>query len=101
VVLQHHERLDGSGYPNGLKGDSISDDARILAVADTMDAMVGLRPYRAAFSTEVALKTLVDGMGTLYDERMVAACLKIFNQNHYTFPAIAKIDDAHAPNKHL
>lgn len=101
IVLQHHERLDGSGYPNGLKGDSISDDARILAVADTMDAMVGARPYRAAFSNEVALNTLIEGMGTLYDERMVHACLKIFNQDHYAFPLMANIDNVPFLNKHL
>ena len=101
IVLQHHERLDGSGYPNGLKGDSISDDARILAVADTMDAMAGMRPYRAAFSVDDALQTLEAGIGTLYDARMVQACAKLFQQDHYAFPPLRNIDDAPAISKHL
>jgi len=101
IVLQHHERLDGSGYPNGLKGDSISDDARILAVADTMDAMAGLRPYRAAFSVDEALQTLEAGIGTLYDARMVHACAKLFKQDNYTFPPLRNIDDAPTISKHL
>jgi PAS domain S-box-containing protein/putative nucleotidyltransferase with HDIG domain len=101
IVLQHHERLDGSGYPNGLKGDSISDDARILAVADTMDAMAGLRPYRAAFSVDDALQTLEAGIGTLYDARMVHACTKLFKQDNYTFPPLRNIDDAPTISKHL
>ncbi|PIT76299.1 HD-GYP domain-containing protein [Limnohabitans sp. B9-3] len=101
IVLQHHERLDGSGYPNGLKGDSISEDARILSVADTMDAMAGARPYRAAFSVEQALQTLEAGIGTLYDARMVNACIKIFREDHYTFPALRDIDNATTISKHL
>jgi PAS domain S-box-containing protein len=101
IVLQHHERLDGSGYPNGLKGDSISDDARILAVADTLDAMAGARPYRAAFSIDDALQTLETGIGSLYDERMVRACVKIFKKDHYTLPTMKNIDDAPILNKHL
>lgn len=101
VVLQHHERLDGSGYPNSLKGDSINDDARILAVADTVDAMAGARPYRPAFSIDKALETLVAGIGTLYDERMVKACVKIFKDDHYTFPPLRNIDDAPVITKHL
>ncbi len=101
VVLQHHERLDGSGYPNSLKGDSISDDARILAVADTVDAMVGMRPYRSAFSIDEALSTLEEGIDTLYDARMVKACIKIFKEDHYTFPPMKHIEDVHLLNKHL
>jgi len=101
IVLQHHERLDGTGYPNGLKGDSISDDARILAVADTMDAMAGSRPYRAAFSIEEALNTLESGVGNLFDERMVKACVKIFKEDNYTIPPMRNIDDVPILNKHL
>ena len=101
IVLQHHERLDGSGYPNALKGDSISDDARILAVADTMDAMVGVRPYRSAFSVDEALETLQLGTDHLYDKRMVNACVKVFREDHYAFPPIQNIDDASKINKHL
>lgn len=101
IVLQHHERLDGSGYPNALKGDSISDDARILAVADTMDAMVGTRPYRAAFSIDEALDTLHFGVERLYDKRVVNACIKVFKADHYTFPPLPNIDDVSTLNKHL
>lgn len=101
IVLQHHERLDGSGYPNGLKGDSISDDARILAVADTVDAMVGLRPYRAAFSTELALGTLEEGKGSMYDERMVNACVQLFREDQYAFPTLANTDHVSNLNQHL
>jgi PAS domain S-box-containing protein len=101
VVLQHHERLDGSGYPNGLKGDSISDDARILAVADTMDAMVGDRPYRPAFSLTQALETLESGSGTLYDPRMVSACVKLFTQDNYSFSPLSNVDHAPPISKHL
>jgi HD-GYP domain-containing protein (c-di-GMP phosphodiesterase class II) len=101
AVLQHHERLDGSGYPNGLKGDSISDDGRILAVADTVDAMVGARPYRNAFALEVAFDTLKAGCGTLYDARVVAACIKIFEQDHYTLPELRNFDRGPPISNHL
>ncbi len=101
AVLQHHERLDGSGYPNGLKGDSISDDGRILAVADTVDAMVGARPYRNAFTLEVAFDTLQAGCGTLYDARVVAACIKIFEQDHYALPELRNFDRGPPISNHL
>jgi HD-GYP domain-containing protein (c-di-GMP phosphodiesterase class II) len=101
TVLQHHERLDGSGYPNGLKGDSISGDARILAVADSMDAMAGARPYRPAFSIDESLQTLEAGRDTMYDRRAVNACTKLFREDNYSFPSAQ--DLAHAPerNRHL
>jgi HD-GYP domain-containing protein (c-di-GMP phosphodiesterase class II) len=101
VVLQHHERLDGSGYPNALKGDSISDDARILAVADTVDAMVGSRPYRGAFTLEQAFEVLEAGSTTLYDPRMVTACLKIFREDHYTLPVLHNFVQGPAVSNHL
>jgi PAS domain S-box-containing protein/putative nucleotidyltransferase with HDIG domain len=101
AVLQHHERLDGSGYPNGLKGDSISDDARILAVADTVDAMVGVRPYRSAFSLDEAFETLEAARDTLYDSRVVNACFKIFREDHYTLPPVRNTDHGPAVSNHL
>ena len=78
VVLQHHERMDGSGYPDGLKGDEILLDARILAVADIVEAMASHRPYRAGLGFERALEEVENGKGTLYDTQVVDACQKVF-----------------------
>lgn len=75
MVWQHHERLDGSGYPQGLKGDAICLEARILAVADVFDAITSHRPYRAALSIETALAELRKGRGTTYDADVVDAGL--------------------------
>lgn len=71
VVLQHHERIDGSGYPQGLKGDAIMKDARIIAVADVFEAMVSHRPYRAGLGYEEALKELIEHKVSKYDEEIV------------------------------
>jgi HD-GYP domain-containing protein (c-di-GMP phosphodiesterase class II) len=78
VVLQHHERMDGSGYPDGLKGDEILLDARILAVADIVEAMASHRPYRAGLGFERALEEVENGKGTLYDTQVVDACQRVF-----------------------
>ncbi len=78
IVLQHHERLDGSGYPNGLKGDAIMLEARILAVADVVESMMSHRPYRAALGLEAALAEIRQGSGKLYEPTVVEACLKVF-----------------------
>lgn len=78
VVLQHHERLDGSGYPNGLRGEEILFEARILAVADVVEAMASHRPYRAGLGLDKALDEIVHGKGLLYDEQVVDACLRVF-----------------------
>ena len=86
IILEHHERLDGSGYPNGLKGESISQEARIIAVADTMEAAASNRAYREGKSIAVALDELVVGSGILFDEKIVNACLKLFNEQGYVFP---------------
>jgi len=75
IVLQHHERLDGSGYPNHLVGEEILFEAKILAVADTIDAMNSHRPYRPALGIEKALEEIAAGSGSLYDKRIVDACL--------------------------
>lgn len=80
MVIQHHERLDGSGYPNGLKRDEILLESRILAVADVVEAMASHRPYRAALGTDKALEEIERGRGTMYDENVVDACLKLFNE---------------------
>jgi PAS domain S-box-containing protein len=85
-VLEHHERLDGSGYPNGVKGEKISIEGRILAVADVVDAMSSHRPYRAALGIDSALAEIVHGRGTLYDETVVDACLTLFREKGYKIP---------------
>ncbi len=75
VARQHHERLDGSGYPDGLKGDDILLEARIVAVADVVEAMASHRPYRAALGCEAALEEIRSGSGRRYDSAVVAACV--------------------------
>ncbi len=83
VALQHHERLDGSGYPQGLHGDEILLESRITAVADVVEAMSSHRPYRAALGIEAALAEIERGSGTLYDAKAVAACLQIFREKRF------------------
>jgi PAS domain S-box-containing protein len=80
MVLQHHERVDGSGYPNGLHADEILLGARIIAVADTVEAMTAPRPYRSARGLDLALAEIRDGRGTLYDPAVVDACLHVCEQ---------------------
>jgi putative nucleotidyltransferase with HDIG domain len=84
-VLEHHERLDGSGYPGGLKGTEISQEARILAVADVVEAMSSHRPYRAALGLPRALEEIISGRGRLYDAECVDACLALMNGGGFTF----------------
>ncbi len=85
IVLQHHERMDGSGYPQGLKGEKILLEARILAVADVIEAMATHRPYRPALTTEEALKEISKNKRKLYDARVVEACLKVFKEKKFKF----------------
>ena len=85
VILQHHERLDGSGYPQGLQGDEIVLDAKILAVADVVEAMVSHRPYRPALGIELALEEIAQKKGVLYDPEVVDACLKLFAEKGFQF----------------
>ncbi|MBN2252090.1 MAG: PAS domain S-box protein [Kosmotogaceae bacterium] len=80
IVVQHHERLDGSGYPNGLKGEEIRTEARIIAVADVVEAMSSHRPYRASLGKERALEEIAQNSGKLYDRMSVNACLEIFKE---------------------
>lgn len=85
IVLQHHERLDGSGYPNGLSGDKICIEAKVLNVADTVEAMATDRPYRPALGIEKALEEISENRGRFYDPDVVDACLKIFETKKYKF----------------
>ena len=80
IVLQHHERIDGSGYPNGLKGDSILLESKILAVADTLEAMTAHRPYRPALGLKLALEELHNNAGIRYDSDVVAAVGRLIEQ---------------------
>jgi putative nucleotidyltransferase with HDIG domain len=77
IVGQHHERLDGSGYPDGLAGDDIRSEARILAVADVIEAMASHRPYRPALGMEAALAEVRAGAGKVYDADVAAACERV------------------------
>jgi PAS domain S-box-containing protein/putative nucleotidyltransferase with HDIG domain len=78
IILQHHEKLDGSGYPQGLSGDSILKEARVLTVADVIEAMASHRPYRPALPLKTALDEIGSHRGTLYDADVVDACLRLF-----------------------
>ena len=80
IVRQHHERLDGSGYPHGLKGDEILLEAKIIAVADTVEAMASHRPYRASLGIEAPLRFIEEGKGRLFDKAVVDACRNLFSE---------------------
>ena len=86
VALQHHERMDGSGYPQGLKGEAILLEARIMAVADVIEAMSSHRPYRAGLGIEAALSEIERGRGSAYDAQVGAACLRMFRERRYQLP---------------
>jgi PAS domain S-box-containing protein/putative nucleotidyltransferase with HDIG domain len=85
IVLQHHERLDGSGYPFGLTGEAILKEARILSVADIVEAMSSHRPYRPAQGIDKALGEIVQNKGTFYDTEAVEACVKLFQEGRFKF----------------
>jgi PAS domain S-box-containing protein/putative nucleotidyltransferase with HDIG domain len=92
IVLQHHERIDGSGYPQGLEGDKIIPEAKILAVADVVEAMVSHRPYRPALSIEEAVREIRSGRGKIYDRRAVDACMKVIKSKKIDLePSFLKI----------
>ncbi len=91
IVVQHHERIDGSGYPQGLRGEGILTEARILSVADTVEAMASHRPYRAALGIDSALAEIEAQRGTQYDPDVVDACLELFRSGRFAF------DDTDAP----
>ena len=85
IVLQHHERIDGSGYPSGLKDKNILLEAKILAVADVIEAMATHRPYRPALSIEESLREISKNKGTLYDSKVVDICLRVFKEKKFKF----------------
>jgi PAS domain S-box-containing protein/putative nucleotidyltransferase with HDIG domain len=85
IVLQHHERMNGSGYPSGLSGEDIIMEARILGVADVVDAMASHRPYRAALGINKALAEISQNRGVLYDSRVADACLTLFRDKKFKF----------------
>lgn len=85
VVLQHHERLDGSGYPSGLSGEEILTEAKILGVADVVEAIASHRPYRPAQGVDTALEEISEQRGTLYHPDVVDACLRLFQEKRFEF----------------
>jgi putative nucleotidyltransferase with HDIG domain len=85
MVSQHHERMDGSGYPLGVSGEEIMLEARILGVADVVEATASHRPYRPAVGIDKALEEISENKGTLYDPDVVDACLKVFRENGFKF----------------
>ncbi len=86
MVLEHHERMNGSGYPNGLTGDNILMESRILAVADVVESMASHRPYRPSLGIEAALEEIEKNKGTLYDNAVADACLRLFREKGYQLP---------------
>jgi PAS domain S-box-containing protein len=83
IVYQHHERMDGSGYPRNLKGDEILMEARVMAVADVVEAMASHRPYRSALGIDAALAEIENNRGELYDAEVVDTCLKLFREKNF------------------
>jgi len=85
MILEHHERINGSGYPNGLTGDNLLLESRIMAVADVVEAMASHRPYRAALGFDTALEEIAGKKGIIYDSAVVDACLLLFREKGYAF----------------
>jgi len=91
-VSEHHERLDGSGYPKGLKSEQISLEAKIIAVADVIEAMSSYRPYRPALGIRESLKEIIKNQGKLYDVDVVNACIQLILTEDYAFPVPKMIE---------
>lgn len=89
IILQHHERMDGSGYPHGLAGEAILLEARILAVADVVESMVSHRPYRPALGLDTARAEILRGSRTLYDPEVVTAAVELLDGG-YLFATLAR-----------
>lgn len=85
IVLQHHERIDGSGYPRGLKEDEILIGAKIIAVADVVEAMSSHRPHRPACGIKETLEEISQNRGILYDPKVADICLKLFREKKFNF----------------
>jgi HD-GYP domain-containing protein (c-di-GMP phosphodiesterase class II) len=83
IIYQHHELMNGTGYPRNLKGDEILMESRILAVADVIEAMASHRPYRPTLGIEAALDEIEKNKGILYDAAVVNACLRLFREKGY------------------
>lgn len=83
IILEHHERINGSGYPNGLTGDNLLPESRILSIADVVEAMATHRPYRPALGIDAALEEITRNKGVLYDSEAVDACLRLFRKKGY------------------
>ncbi len=92
MVYQHHERIDGSGYPLGISGKDMLLESKIIAVADSVEAMASHRPYRPAIGVDKALEMISENKGKLFDSQVVDACLSLFMEKGFKFP----IDD-HSP----
>jgi PAS domain S-box-containing protein len=86
IVLEHHERMNGSGYPNGLKDDQILIESRILAVADVVESMASVRPYRPSLGIDAALEEIEKNKGILYDTLVVDSCVRLFRELGYSLP---------------
>ena len=86
MVHQHHERMNGSSYPRGLKEDQIMLEARILAVADSVEAMASHRPYRVARGLELAVEEIERNAGVLYDPDVASTCIRLFREQGYQLP---------------
>jgi HD-GYP domain-containing protein (c-di-GMP phosphodiesterase class II) len=83
IVYQHHERMDGSGYPRNLKGNEIIMEARIMAVADVVEDMASHRPYRPSLGIDIALEEIEKNKGILYDDVVADACLRLFREKGF------------------
>jgi HD-GYP domain-containing protein (c-di-GMP phosphodiesterase class II) len=86
IILQHHERIDGSGYPRGLTGSAMLIEAKIIAVADAMEAMLSDRPYRPSLGVEAAVGELLEYRGIAYDPAVVDACARLFTERGFALP---------------
>jgi len=90
IVYQHHERMNGSGYPRNLKGDDILMEARIMAVTDVVESMASHRPYRPALGIEAALEEIEKNKGILYDADVADACLRLFQESCTSTGSVSK-----------
>jgi PAS domain S-box-containing protein len=97
MALQHHERVNGSGYPQGLSGDEIMLEARILAVADVIEAMTFHRPYKTVLGLDRAIQEIIDNAGVLYDADVADAVVKLFTEDGYVFPPITQSTSVSQP----
>ena len=86
IIREHHERMDGSGYPQGMKGENTLPESRILAVADVLEAMASNRPYRAALGIDAAISEIETHSGSLFDPEVVDAMLRLFREKDYHLP---------------